>query len=481
MADASTAGCSTQGSRAQNATGSSYATDHNGSTYLTAGSDFDLVVRAVLWETGDDNNVVGGDGVPDSEGLLYNNSCTGSFGKENTPETVTVSLSNFRPTSGSNGQLGGAASQVISGFNNGFSYITTDYDEVGIVDLAGALTSASYLGSGVNVTGTLNNLGRFYPHYFSVTPNTPELNDATGWACDFTYQGQQFDFFTDVVLTVQAREADGEVTEKYDGDYYKLDAPDPSVTFSNSASGAVAVLTDHSASPSVSVTDQNDYDGETLMTFSGYLLAYEKAAAQPVAQDAPFQAVINWILPAAELTDTDGACVNNPASCADVTVADISGTEVRYGRAVVANNSGSELMPLELGLRTEYWDEVFAASGRYAFSVHTDDTCSDDVWSDTDLTLSQFTGNLSDGSPGDVDVSLGTFDAGAGDILLANPSNSNQGPGAGNEGSVNVTLDVDDWLKYDFFGRGVENPVGTGTFGVYSGRQPVFYMRESYR
>ncbi|MFC3152356.1 DUF6701 domain-containing protein [Litoribrevibacter euphylliae] len=502
--------CSTSGSRNTALTGVSYAAGPSDSAYKKAGESFHLTVRSVLWESVDDNaeNSGLGDGVPDSGSDLYDNACTNSFGQENTAETVTTSISNFLPVAGVQGELLGevAGNLVFSGFSAGVSTNTTNYDEVGIFSLSGALTSGSYLGSGINLPVSLLNVGRFIPNHFTVShsPTPPVLDDATGWACDFTYQSQDFQLESDIVLSLTAHEVGGDITENYGGegtaeDYFKLAALDPqsatNVTVANNVTNRNPTLAFDPSISSALITEADDYDGDAVITFSGFLFSYQREDNQVGSSDAllfgdagdmPFEANLDWILDKGQLTDLDGACLNNPSLCEDYTIANLTGTEIRYGRAWIGNNSGSELVPLELVLRTEYWSEVSAANNRYAFVVNTDDSCSDDVWSDTDLSLDQYTGKLNPGSPGDVSASLGVFDQGQGIIRLNKPTQPNQGPGQGNEGSVNVTLDVEDWLKYDFLIQTPtnipnENPVGTGTFGIFSGREPVFYLRESYR
>ncbi|GLQ33503.1 LamG domain-containing protein [Litoribrevibacter albus] len=441
------------------------ATDHTKTPgFKAAGENFDLSVKGVLWASEDDGD---SDGIPDDFSNLYNNACVPSLGNESSAVSLGLQVSGFIPSGGTQGDL---SVNAVSGFSNGLASQTLSYDEVGSVDITATLDD--YLGaSGADASGQILNLGRFYPHHFSVTSNTPVLNDATGWGCDFTYQSQLFNFETDIKLTVTAKELGGETTNNYGNDYYKLGTPSAIASFTNGASSA-ASLKDYTVAASAAVSGLNDYDGEVEILFSGYQLAYDKAG-KPVAEDKPFEAIINWILPKEALTDSDGACVDDPANCASVTVADIQGTEIRYGRAVVGNNNGSELMPLELPLRVELWMDVSAsgAASQYSFVTNTNDTCSGDTWTDSNITLSEYKGKI---VSGDTTGSFNGFANGVGVLELS-------APGVNNQGSVNVTFDVDEWLHFDFYNRGDEDPTGTGTFGVYSGRPPIFYMRESYR
>jgi len=331
-------------------------------------------------------------------------------------------------------------------------------------------------------TGSIPNLGRFIPSHFTVSSNSPVLDNADGWACGFTYQGQGSQFVSDIVLTLSAHEVNGDVTVNYGGDgtgsdYFKLGALDPSnasnLSVIDKAGMNATLVLDQTASVAV-IANANNYDGESTITFSNSLLTYQRADdVANGAGDAPFNADFDWVLNSGELTDADSVCLIDSSSCEDYTIAaiaGIAGTNIRYGRVTIGNNNGSELMPLALPVQIEYWKEV-AASGQYSFQVNVDDTCSDDSWAVGDVTLSNYQGKL---GAGETTKTLGAFAAGIGTINLS-------APGAGNEGSVNVMLGVDNWLKYNFFGSGNVNPVGVGSFGIYSGREPIFYLRESYR
>jgi MSHA biogenesis protein MshQ len=55
-------------------------------------------------------------------------------------------------------------------------------------------------------------------------------------------------------------------------------------------------------------------------------------------------------------------------------------------------------------------------------------------------------------------------------------------PGAGNNGSVQITATVPTWLQYDWNAAtpGDENPSGEATFGVFGGQSKQIYSREIY-
>ncbi len=482
---AATPDCSTSGSRDTSPTGTSYATGPSGSVYKKAGETFLMTLRSVLWDASDDAENGGlGDGIPDAGSDLYDNSCTSFFGKENTPETVTTTIASYLPAAGVQGQLEGEVSGnfIFNGFSSGVGSRATDYDEVGIFSLSGALTSGSYLGSGSSLPVSLASIGRFIPNHFEVShaPSPPLLDDATGWMCDFTYQDQNFQFESDIVLSLTAHEVGGDVTENYGGegtseDYFKLNALTPqnisSLSVTDNVVGMNPTLAFDQSTSTAPITDMTDFDGDATITFSGFLFSYQRASdSASGAGDIPFSADLDWVLDNGELTDSDGACLNDPTDCDDYTISNVVGTEIRYGRATVSNNNGSELLDLELPVHVEQWKETAASSAQYSFQVNDQDNCSGS-WVAGDVTLSNELGNI---ELADTTPSIGTFSGGEGAIGLS-------APGVTNEGSLNVTLDVEDWLKYDFYGRGNEDPTGTASFGIFSGREPIFYLRESYR
>ncbi len=463
-----------------NGTNTSVATSATDSVFKKAGEEFTLNVRAVIYQAGDAD----GSANPLTNANLLDNTCLPGFGKEVASNTVGLSLSGFQPSAG---QVGDLSVTSITGFTAGEANQPLNYDEVGIIDVD--LTQTSYLSSGHNIIGYVHNLGRFTPAYLAVShaPTnlslaSPMLDPVPSQSCSFTYLDQGFSLSDDIELTVTGYALSGAVTQNYGGAYWRLAQPTTdkeSVVDSVAASKSATLATSPST---ISLTETSDYDGDGVLTFSGLELTYQRGADL----DGPFAGEVDWSLTQAGLTDADGVCyqLSSTGPCIDYSIADINGTELRYGRVFIANNNGSELLPLQLPVSIQYWQEV--GGGQFAFVTNTQDVCSPNDWSSSDLSLDQYTGNLSSGSPGDVSASLGTFNQGQGVILLSKPAQPNQGPGQGNEGSVNVTLDVADWLKFDFFIQMPtnipnENPTGTATFGVFSGREPVFYLRESYR
>jgi MSHA biogenesis protein MshQ len=93
--------------------------------------------------------------------------------------------------------------------------------------------------------------------------------------------------------------------------------------------------------------------------------------------------------------------------------------------------------------------------------------------------LSNFQANL---NPGETAATIsGSFAAGRSNLTLTTP-------GAGNEGSVDVSVDLSavgtnrPWLQFDWDANGSHDndPLGRATFGIYQGETRHIYLRELY-
>ena len=78
-------------------------------------------------------------------------------------------------------------------------------------------------------------------------------------------------------------------------------------------------------------------------------------------------------------------------------------------------------------------------------------------------------------------------------LLLGAAGLSLIGPGAGNDGTVDIVVDLSvatgaglPWLQYDWPSDGNmdgvpdDDPVGRATFGIFRGNNRIIYMRENY-
>lgn len=141
------------------------------------------------------------------------NAATPNFGRETSPESVTMSLTKCSPA-GSN--FGTVASSVGT-FSAGAATATMSWSEVGTADIGATLASGSYLSSGLSANGntgtggtvcnTLGNVGPFTPDHFDVAITQPIAG-----ALGFTYSGQPF-----AEVSITAENLAGGTTLNYSG------------------------------------------------------------------------------------------------------------------------------------------------------------------------------------------------------------------------------------------------------------------------
>ncbi|WP_432821113.1 DUF6701 domain-containing protein, partial [Trichloromonas sp.] len=421
------------------------AADENGAVFIKAGDPFRATVTA-----------------RDAEGTA-----TPSYGKETPPEGVALASTLVLPAAGANPALSNAS--AFGAFTAGSATGTTfAWGEVGIIRLTPAVADGDYLGAGT-VTGTASgNVGRFIPFDFGSVSNAPEFAPACG---RFSYLGQPFSYGTAPVITVTARNAGGIKTANYTGVFWKMTNASLSGKSYSAATGAL----DSSLLPAVDPVIVDSGDGTGTLTFSsGGGLGFVRGA--PVA---PFDAEIRLQI---NVQDSDGAAfAGNPAAFGNTVAGGginfpvdpldplLQLKTMRFGRLSLQSAYGSELVPLRLPLRAEYYDGG-------GFVTNADDGCSS--YDGTVATLGNYQLNLN---------APETTASGAGSLIggLFDPANPLQlsAPGAGNDGSVDLTLPVEFWLRYDWDGNGSHdnNPVGRGTFGIYGGTPRMIYTRETVR
>ena len=427
------------------------AADASGAVFVAAGDPFSVTVTA-----------------RDAEGDV-----TPNFGQENTPETVRLTSSQVDPVAGNDPGLSPALG--FGGFSAGSATGTTfTWPEVGIIRLQPSVGDSNYL-SGGNVTGLASgNVGRFIPHHFATALNAPLFQTQCG-AGGFTYIGQSFGFSTAPVITLTALAAGGGVTQNYTGSFFKV----TNSSLQNRDYMATSGNLDLSGLPAPSadpvISDTAGGTG-TLLFSSGMGIAFLR-----VAEEAPFDADISLSI---DVIDSDAVTT----LVTPVTVASIpfdNGRNMRFGRVRLINNIGSELINLNVPMRAEYF--LDASTG---FVANTDDSCTSNVT----LSLGGFTDNLSPTETCVIDTgSPGASGAGcaasgpAGQHYREPPLGGDfnlflLAPGAGYDGSVDVTADVPFWLEFDWDAGlpGLEDPTGTATFGIYDGDHKRIYTRELY-
>lgn len=454
------------------ATGNPGATDHTGSVFTTAGTNFTGVARAVLWasadDTGNDGQADGhGDANPANNADLTNNTAALNYGNETATENVALSAVLFLPSGGNDPGLTGGTS--ISSFTSGSGSTTTaHYDEVGIAELSGAVSDGNYLGIGTTDTskilGKSGHVGRFKPYDFSVSLNTPQFTPGCS-AGSFTYVGSVFSYGTAPVITTTARSAIPTTTQNYTGDFWKLTNSSltgrsyTAATGTLDTSGLLATTSDPNIADSGS--------GVGTLTFSaGTGLLFTKGA-----ETAPFDADIALSI---NVIDSDSvAYASNPVTFGTATTGNgiaFSGSKTqRWGRMTFENAHGSELVALSVPFRAEYYDGN-------SFLANTADGCT--ATTVANLTKTPTPGALSSTAA----IANNPLSSSSAGLTLS-------APGSGNTGYFTLSFDLTTatgaslpWLQYDWDGDSShdDNPTGRATFGVYLGDDEVIHIRELY-
>ena len=396
------------------------ALDATGDKFVKAGEAFTATVSAVT---------SGGAATP-------------NFGRETVPEGVTLAANLVAPGGGNAPALTNGAIAGGSFGGTGSATVTTlAWSEVGIITLTPSLTDGDYLGAG-NVTGTTTgNIGRFYPDHFVVTQGsaTPACSNV------FSYFGQ--DGFA-TAFTLTAQNVGNSTTQNYTGSFAKLGL----TTWSNFRFVAAglptgSVLAASTTAPigtwgagTASVTARHQVSRPTTLVGLATNTAVSVLAA-PVDSD-------NVTMTAAQVA---------------------ASTPLRYGRLRLQNAYGSELLALPVTATTEYRD----ASGYYV--KNTDDSCTTVAVPAAGSGLTFGAGNLSAGETvagiNGTSSGLGTWVSGNGGLVLSRP-------GSGNNGFVDITLSVPDWLKFPWSGGSPVNPTAKAVFGIF--KSPLIYRRENY-
>ncbi len=409
----------------------SYASGIAGSIFTQAGEDFKVTVTGVLWSAADDSD---NDGVPDANAYLGNNITAPSFGAEG--ETITLTASVFEPVGAAVGNF--TVNAVPGGeFDTFIAGTQTDalmtYSNVGIIDISANLTDTDYFSSGVNIAGSAPKVGRFNPYQYAVTSSL--VNDACVGG-GFTYAQQEFT----AQVTLEAQNKMNTRTDGFRASYATLSVSSE-LTIENSETSAVYDLE--------TFTINQDFSTGTMGSIQ-------------------FDIDLRWDM---GLQDKTVTLVNLTGSSDEVTriAADpvmLGSTEIRYGRLVLDNVFGSELIDLTMPMETEYFDGS-------NFVVNTSDSCT--TINDTDLSVTSL---LSAGSS-TVSVISTTASSGVLNIGLT-------APGAGNTGDIiirpNLNTSNDPWLRFNWDGvAGTEDPTAKATFGIYSGDSKQIYYRQIYR
>jgi len=375
--------------------------------------------------------------------LNASGNATPNFGRESSPEAVTLSASRYRPIG--SGAVDGAFSGSLGSFSGGSASASNlSWSEVGTIDLTASLSDSNYLGSGLNITGSTSGgaVGRFRPDHF-VTTVTPGCGG-------FTYSAQPMT----VIVRAYNGAASPVFTQNYDG------TADTSPNYAKDLTLSAVGGSGGSLSPTAFAATVFD-SGSATLTTPTYI--FSSAATAPATVQV-------------RATDSDGVSSSGFAE---------GSSEFRSGRLWLGNGYGSELLDLSLPAQVQYY-----ADATTGWAANSADHC-------TVLAASQFGLGFPASSSNHLaacETALSLSGASP-DFFLRFSA-----PGAGNDGFASVTANLGSsgtgtrctavggaggtagaasqaWLRYGWGGGAAIDPVAQAVFGIY--RSGVIDWRES--
>ena len=274
--------------------------------------------------------------------------------------------------------------------------------------------------------------GRFVPDNFGVAFNVPVFAPAcTG----FTYQGQPFNYSTPPVITVIAREAGGATTTRYTGSWWRLTHSTLTPALQSSRYAAASGTLDTATGLPAVAADPAIVDGGggtgTLTFSSGSGLRFTRSNATPTAElNADIALSINVIdadnvIYASNPAAFGAASAGNGILFSDADAGTTNDKRVRYGRLRLGGASGSQVLAMRLPIEAQYWNGS-------VFVTNTLDSCTSLL--STRVGLGNYGGSLNAGET-TASIVNSPLQSGRSAIQLS-------APGAGNSGSVDVTINL---------------------------------------
>jgi hypothetical protein len=437
-----------------------------GAKFIAAADTFQATLGAYRWNSAADDNVAGGDGIPDTEASLAEITGAGATPSYRWP-TVLAAAVPFTPAAGtlgtfSNGMQSGACPTATPNCFSGGIAVPNNlgYNEVGSFTLTGSATD--FLNSGINLTALVFDngatparnavVGRLYPDHFALLAGS-SVTPACGGATGFTYMGQPNLGYS---FEIEARNKNNVKTSNY------INAPDYSNAInvvmlaedSNNGTNLGARL----AAPAGSWVAGAYAFNATNLVFS------RPVAGPPDASFGPYDSLQIGVM----VNDADGPVLvardmdpSTTGACVLCTGRMIgTPTRIRFGQLKLYNAHGSELLPLPVRSVVQYWNGN-------AFNTHSLDSCT--AIQTGQILLAQAPAACTSVS-GDV-----TYASGTGNLKLLKPTGKCR---------ADITIDLDAagkaYLQGKWSGANFDrNPTARATFGLYKGG-PVIYRLEMY-
>ncbi|MFW5427337.1 MAG: DUF6701 domain-containing protein, partial [Methylophagaceae bacterium] len=369
---------------------------------------------------------------------------------------------------------------TLTNSNGVISSDTAHYSEVGAISLK--MNDEDFAGvdaaDGTSITNrTISSpeitIGRFIPdHFKATTVNNGSFDDA---CTNFTYSGQPFTYQTAPELKITAYNSASAITQNYSGSFAKLTPSDFSVTTPTSDAVKLQVnnidLISLNWNPAASSLNDNA-DGSLNFTFGTDSYNHLHDANSLVA---PYTNTVNLSFTA--ITDSDGVTTQALPHILQAT-----GGSVRFGRIAINNAHGSELTPLSVAIKMEYFNGI-------DWTTNTADQCTTLILA-SQLQLSNPETGGGGWLAGNTTITIAsgaTASTLTNNNPLANGSAllSLSAPGEDNQGYVNIRSQISgsyNWLLGDYNGNGIYDNEASAraSFGLFKGSDTIIFRREIY-
>jgi len=435
--------------------------DENCTRFVSAGSPFNLDIRAVAWETAGETN---GD-------FCSGNSTTPNFQLN----AINIDQNLVAPSPGAVGAAGVTLFNMVDADNGDHNINDQTTSEVGVFSYTA--NPPLYLGQTI-ASSISDDIGRFTPASFSVVVTTAgELEKVCKTAAlpteFFTYIGQDFGYDVVPEFRVTAHNAlvSTDTTQNYRDGFVKLNAGSITITDilqDNTQVGTDLVPLDISYTPApLTFTANNDGTVDYVFGADVYrygedstVLAHIKFANSEVA---PFDSDFDL-----EITQVNDGEVSTMLS----QLFNIADTRLLFGRIRMSNVHGSELLDLQMPMIVEYFNGT-------AYQINFEDNgCT--FFDNADLVV------LNDSlvTPGASTISVTNSPTNFGDLGVTLTS-----PGTDNVGQIDLRGQLvpgildHKWLRYDWNADGVfdNDPEATATFGIFKGQDVNIYIQQVYQ
>ena len=349
---------------------------------------------------------------------------------------IVSSTNLLMPAAGQNGS--GGLGVLVNGtaFNGSSGIFTNDtvaFDEYGIITIQVAIEDGDYLAAGNVQSAVSGNVGRF-----TVGQHVVASSSVAASCGAMTYLDQSFP----ISVRVEAQGSGGNTLHNYHSAWLTPDIATPTFDAESVNDG-----NNHGPRMSIPATTWNNGVWELIAATSSF--------TSDAAPDGPFPATQLGVRidDPVDGLDIDSANMNATAATDCIALADCTARGIgstvnyRFGRLEVLNEFGPETQAIAVGLQASTWNGT-------ALAVDADDDCSQYQAGGT--TLGNYTGGLPaqtvTGPVGPTSLTDGRSLSNNGLVLSI--------PGAGNTGTVDLTLDVPAWLEYPWAGGADYRPDG---------------------